>query len=689
MTRPRGKKLQNNSDSFLESFLFKFSTKLLTGIIVIITFLTLAQCTIKKPEAPTWETQFVVPVINRTYYMEEIIDKIGNENLQIDTAGIVVFSITEDLDTVNIDSENLNTDDISYSVNKELGPIDIDPPVMSPVSINLSSLSGLSILLPGDSAGVPDTTFEVSCDMPTITTFSSATFSQGQINVIIANALGMTLDNITIDLVNSTTHAVLASGTYPSALPTATSASIPIDLAGVTVPANVDIVATYHTPGGIIENFSSRYVSTDIDFVGSLQVISAVSQIPAFSRTETELIELIENDRIDTAGISSGFLNLTISNATNIDAVLTITAPDILTAQGSELTLETAIDANSTVVINTDLTGYRLVPQTSVVPQEIGIEVLAEVVSSGAVQKTVSSTDYFDVSADLTDLEFGYVTGLFQTVTATFDGISEDIKLPTGFENFELVNAVLTLEVENGIDLPGAVDIQLNGDNGKELLVAGDINPRGLASSYTSVIQNTNIADFLSPIPTHIDASGEVTFGDGVYQGTITASDYVFAKVIIEAPLSVIINESTIDIDVQSETVEQDDIDLITQHFIEGRFVYRITNHLPVGAHVNVFIDGDSLNLNAENAHVTLDSLFITAAPTDPISGLVTDTSSSDYQMVSLDSLDIKVLENETVYIGTEVVLHGSNGLPVTVSGDDFMKIIGRIEVEYLFDGEF
>ena len=57
--------------------------------------------------------------------------------------------------------------------------------------------------------------------------------------------------------------------------------------------------------------------------------------------------------------------------------------------------------------------------------------------------------------------------------------------------------------------------------------------------------------------------------------------------------------------------------------------------------------------------------------------------------MVMLDSLDIKVLENETVYIGTEVVLHGSDGLPVTVAGDDFIKIIGRIEVEYLFDGEF
>ncbi len=689
MSQDIRKKARGGSDSFLDSFLFKFSTKLLLGIFVVLTFLTLTQCTVKNPEAPSWETQFVVPVIDRTYDMEEIIDKIGDDNLRIDDSGLIVFSITEELDTVNIDPENLSTDDLSYSVNKELGPIDIDAPSISPISISLSSLAGLSISLPGDSALLPDTTFEVSSDMPAITTFSSATFSQGQLNIIIANALGITLDNIVIGLVDANTSEVISSTTHPTPLPTANSASIPFDLSGKTIPSEIEIITSYHISGGIVENFSSRYINTDIDFSNDLQVVSATTQIPAMSRTETTLVELAENDRIDTASISNGNLNLTISNATNIDAVLTITIPDILTAQGYELELETAIDASSTLIINTDLTGYRLIPQSSVVPQEIGIEVIAATASSGTEQIAISSTDYFDVSAELVNLEFGSVTGLFQAVTATFDGISEDLDLPDGFDSFELVNAVLTLEVVNGIDLPGNVDIQLDGDNGNNLVIAGDISPRGLASSYISIIQNTEVADFLSPIPTHIEATGEVTFGDGVYEGTITANDFVSAKIIIEAPLSVIINESTIDIDVTSESIEQNDIELITDHFIEGRFIYRITNHLPVGAHVNVFIDADSLNLNADNAQVTLDSLYITAAPTDPITGLVTDTSSSAFQTITLDSDDIRVLENETVYIGTELVLHGSDGLPVTIVSDDFITIRGRIEVEYLFDGEF
>lgn len=683
------RKLQNNSDSMIDSFLFKFSTKLLLGIVVVLTFLTISQCSIKKPEAPTWETQFVVPVINRTYYMEEIIEKIGDENLQIDDSGYVVFSISEELDTVSIDPENLSTDDLSYLVNKALGPINIDAPSIDPVTLSLSGLSGFSASLPGDSVIIPDTSFIVTSDMPEITTFTTATFSQGQVSIVIANALGIKLDNIIVGLVNSSTSEVISSGSYPDTLPTATSASIPIDLSGKTIPNDIEIIATYHTTGGTVLDYSSRFINTGVVFSDNLQVTSATTQIPAISRSETAVVELAENDRIDTASLSSGYLNLTVSNATEISSNITITVPDLLNSQGNPLILQTVIDANDSVIINTNLAGYSLVPQTSVVPQDIGIEVLAEIASSGTEQREVSSTDYFNVSAELIDLEFGSVTGLFQSVSASFDGISEDIDLPTGFENFELVNAVLTLEVVNGIDLPGDVNIQLNGDNGKNLVVAGEISPRGLASSYTSVIQNTEVADFLSPIPTHIEASGEVIFGDGVYEGTITANDFIAAIVIIEAPLSMIINESTIDVDVESETIDQSDIELITEHFIEGRFIYRITNHLPVGAHVNVFIDADSLNLNSDSSQVILDSLYIAAAPTDSITGVVTDTSSSDFQTITLDSLDIKVLENETVYIGTEVVMHGSDGLPVTVVGSDFLTIKGRIEVEYIFDGDF
>ena len=44
-------------------------------IMVVLIFLTLTQCTVNKPEAPQWTTQFVLPLVSRTYEMPEIIDK--------------------------------------------------------------------------------------------------------------------------------------------------------------------------------------------------------------------------------------------------------------------------------------------------------------------------------------------------------------------------------------------------------------------------------------------------------------------------------------------------------------------------------------------------------------------------------------------------------------------------------------
>ena len=48
-----------------------------------------------------------------------------------------------------------------------------------------------------------------------------------------------------------------------------------------------------------------------------------------------------------------------------------------------------------------------------------------------------------------------------------------------------------------------------------------------------------------------------------------------------------------------------------------------------------------------------------------------------------------RILENDTLYIGQELVLEGSNGQSVKLTQDDYITVIGRIEVEYRFDGEF
>lgn len=686
MARKGRKRDEDEATNFLDSLLFKLGSKLLLGILIVIAFLTLAQCTVKTPESPTWSTDFVVPVVNRTYTMDELVSKADQDGVFINDSGEVAFSISEDLDTVALDPDNLSTGDLAYRFAERLGPVALDPPTVAPVEMSLASIDGMPPSLPGDSAVVPDMSFDVTSDMPTFTEFGTATFSTGTMEVVVTNELGLQIDNIALDITDAGTNTVLMSGTYGPALPSGSVATVPFDLAGVTLPSEVNVVGRYHTPGGVVTDLSSRYIRTEVTFPGGPEVISATAKIPPLLRTDSSLVALAESDRIDSAQMSSGAINVTIDNHTSLDADLVVTVPDIV--QGSSpLQLFGAVAGRGSAILSADLTQYTLMPRSSTVPQEVTVIVTATLPGSGDTQVPVDQADSFLVQAEVTNLTFSRVSGLFQTVSATFDSVAQDVDVPTGFDAIELTDAVLTLEIENAIDLPGVVDVQLAGNNGKTLSLTGDVTPRGLATSATTTIINESVADFLAPVPTHLEANGTVTFGDGAYEGTITANDYVFARVRIDAPLEMVINPTVVDTDIEREEIDQDNIRDITDHFIEGRFVYRLTSHLPIGAHVNVFLGPDSAGLFTA-PQLRFDSLYLAAAPVGA-NGIVTDTVQTDYQEIYLDSIDIRVLENPILYVGQQLVLHGSEGQVVKLMNGDYITVTGRLEVEYLFDGEF
>ncbi len=694
--RNRRQKDKAAGSSFSGSLL-KIGSRLLLAVAVVVIVLTISQCSISEPQAPTWTTNLTIPVINRTYNMDEIINKIDQDEISMDAEGNIAYSVTQELDTVSLGEDNLKTSDLSYSVADSLGAVSIDPPSVDPDTVSFQDVTGLS---PFFSTGlVPDTSFEVTNALDEISNFTTATIATGTALVIITNDLGIALNQCDVSIydVSGGSGTLITGGSFPSAIAAGgTADTLSLDLAGYTLSNQLEVRADCHTPGGTVGNTADRYISTELAFEDNLEVSSAIAEVPqmaALTFSQQVGLDLETGESIDTAGLSAGNLSLTVVNGTNLAALLQIGIPELKYGGASYWYLDTLLYGGDSVTVLSDLSAYELVPSSGTV----NIDVTAHVPGSNGDKVQVTQNDAFRVQASLTDLSFDRVVGTFASSEASFDGVHEEIEVPQGFSDVGLNSAVLTLEIDNAVDLPGSLDITLTGSNGQVLNLTGDIEARGASEASRTSLSYPDVADFLNPLPDAIDVTGAISFGDGAYQGTITRDDFVAARVKIYAPLDLKIDSAEVnDIDLSKEEIDQDDIEAITDHVMSARFDYSITSHLPLGASALLLLSGDSASLflddlaTAVHKVVQLETLQIDPAPVSLATGTgIVDEPVVSQGTISLTNDDLQVLKTDTLYVRTKLILTSSDSTGVKLTESDYITINGQMNVEYTFDGEF
>ncbi|MDF1545464.1 MAG: hypothetical protein P1R58_10210 [bacterium] len=677
------KQTKKSDTVFLDSFLFRFSTRTALGIIIVIAILTLIQCSVKKPQSPQWSTSFNVPLVNREYPIEELVAKIGEDDLKFDSLGDISFSFTEPIDTVTLANHILETDDLYYVTGKDIGLVDIDPPPTPPVSVSLSSIVGLATSLPNDSAAIASIGFNLTNNLPVLTTFTEASVDNGNFWTVINNNLGVALDSVVMQVYDLDSSRSISVDTLPYPLPSGAMDSIQLVLDGRNISNSLRLVTFCFTHGGLIDSASSRFVETRMSYSDQFEVSYAYSKVPALVRDYNSVVPLNESDVIDSAGLSQGTVHVTLSNETPLAADLTITLLDIFDG-GTPVTATRTVSAGEFTVIDIPLAGYTLKPSGPPDSQVVSMWVQFDSPGSGDNLVRVYSTDQFTLNADITGMQFDYVSGFFQPKNADLNGIQQVIDVPEGFDSLQFANAQISIAIENRFTLPGQVDLTLVANNGKSLNLTGALPP-----SSTTIISRSDsaVADFLFPMPDTLDITGSAIMAGGGQLGTITNGDFIAGNLTVFAPLEVIVNPSTIEPDMSVEEINQEDLDAITDHVLSAKFIYEIENHLPLGASVNIFFSPDSTTLFA-TPELVLDTLKVAAAPFS-IDGLATGVETTGSKEIYLDSLDIQILKHPLLYVGQQILLEGSDGQVIKFSPDDYLKVTGRIELEYLFDGDF
>jgi hypothetical protein len=644
------------------------------ALVVLFIVLTTIQCTVKKPEAPTWRSDLVVPLVNKTWDMGEIIDRIDQENLRTDSAGNPSFFFHSVLDTIAV-AGAFTVQDASRAIAESLGVVQLDPIGGAAVSVSLADYVTL------EAGMVPPVSFDIIDPLPPMGDYATITIETGFAVINVENNFGLDLDTVVVTLVDATLGGDVTVYDIPDGVPAGTTAVDTVVLDGVTVSNQLRLQIHCHTPGATSFSLSGKSLEAGISMPEGPYVSSATAEIPRITKSFNEQIAIAADHVLETAELDGGQLILDIQNNTNVRANLTIILPD-LTSGGEPLIIYQPVNANTSQVFNYDLTGYVLAPQDQTVPQAVPVEVLAVIDSTAPQQVTFDAGDRISVTASLDGISLASVQGIIAPTTADFDGVQQAIDVPKGFEGIQLPSAVLTFEIENTVNIPGSFSIDITGDQGQQKTIAGVVAPGTPTTPVTTVIIDSNLSSFTNPMPELLTVSGGAVFGDGVTSGSITSRDYITATVTISSPLDMIIDSTAVIGEWESTTIDRDEITKITDNLNLARMVTTITNNLPVGVTVEILLGGDSATLYA-NPELTLGPIVVNAATLAP-DGTVASPCNNE-NIITLDSIQAQVLNHDPLWIGENILLHGTNGSLVRFTAGNSVTISGYMEVDLDF----
>lgn len=640
-----------------------------SALVTVLLVACFSACSIEKPQAPSWDIELVLPLINHHYDMLELVDRMAGDALSYDSLGNISFSVEQDMDTIAVDA-GLSIPDLTTAFAETIGLIEISGPAPVTGQINLSDYLALG----GD---VPAMTLDISQQWPAISDIESATIASGSMVITVTNNFDLPVDTVTIAIVDDALASQIGAVTFEGGLAVGETRSKTIDLSGKTISNSFTYDAHLYTPGGTILTLAEKTLVIEAGFSSTITVSSAIAKVPAQARSYDQNVSFSESNQITSANIKGGSLTLDIANGTNLSAEIDVTI-DEFTRNGNPLSFTVDLSPQRSNIITRDLAGYEFVPLSGESTPTINVSMDVTLPGSGSNTVEISSTDNFTVDVQASGLEFSSVSGIIVPTVVEIEPVTESIDIPNGFENFSLTSAVMTIELHSAVNLPAELSIRIEGDAGQLLAFVGDINPGTVGNPGITTFVVNELSEFLNPIPSEITITGSATIGDGVTSGDVTEDDFVWGKMEITSPLEMSVGATEFEADINKVDIDSDDINEITDRLNHGTAYTHISNHLPLGASLTLYLGGDSLTLY-DDPELTIGPIEVSSGIVGA-GGLVVDSVGSD-NTIELTHDDLQILNNETLYIGQIITFPGTNGESVRIVSSDYLEVQAYITV--------
>jgi len=503
----------------------------------------------------------------------------------------------------------------------------------------------------------------------------SATILDGQMELVISNNIGGAAD------VQLTVPELIRDGTGLDTVLTIDPGDngYIIVLAGYDLqPVSLDDQRLTYSTTTITQSESNTYYLNDSIAVAitlpGLTFNAVTGYISQDDNVETDVIELDNDTKVETALIDSGQIQLTIRNFIGLEADVLFSIDELKVGGAPLETTLQIISSTEPVQQTIDLAGYTLT--LPVDDQRVNYTSTLSIPTDQLLSLTLNDSLAIDVLIDT--LWFGSITGIIDTVDITIDTVEQEISaLPDDMDGFEFANVEIAIDFESGITIPVFLDLTMEASNSAGDMETSSITNWNITDSSQVIIPNAST--LINIQPDKILAYGSARVGGDGTSGSVTSAEVIAGLLSVRAPLELEIGpDATITIDPElvtktgaAETVPEEIEDVVVFISYDNSFEF--------GSTLTVLMSQDTLDFESGAADILVDALQITAG------------------VAGIDSIDLNdnrlgLFNQDSMYVQVQINVLGqtdSDGNPIPsrfLSTDEMqLNIYGRIQ--YFVDG--
>lgn len=690
--------------------------KILSLVILLIVF----SCSFKDPVLPSWFMQFNIPLSEETYKLQRLISD-SDSTVVGGQDSLLFISIEDSLEPTGISREHLSVEPQQRTESIMLDTLELDSlKVIDTDTIKIADLLDLTPFI-GNTFTVPDTII----DMPDILGLKSDDYRrlhvlEGLIRLRIKNTLPFPIGpNIGFTVKNDTVNnEQIAQVTIPDTIFPGQQGegSDQIGNNGINI----------YSPLGLeyrlqIAKETSFLVTQELLDTSGFRIELILENIRADEATvklgkqhfnNKVSITYEDENRLRTAEIDSGTIQLHFTNYLPVGSNIIYTIPDIRT-ESQPLTGSLTLPPAQDIEVGIDLENLRIENEEN--PGEFIDTITVDITGTTLATDqfiTISSSDSFSVDAQTSKIIFDSFEGFFALDTLEVSGFSEDNIAEYGdfgqgvfFQDAELsLNLMSGLLMENltfDLNVTG-YHTNVNGvtTDSALLSVSQTVSSNGspeIPDNILISVSGQEVADFLNILPTAIKVSGTVMIeGEAaISQNSEIRGNYNFStpfqlEIIgldpIQGDVTTFIGEN----DNQlypglTDTLTQDVVDF-GDNFERGELELQVVNHTPMKVKIRMLVSSDLSRPDSaffdapiNDSLEFIDSTIVLPGQINSQSGYVT-TPTTNTVSLDLTREDVRRLTSPPYKVGYELKVFDSNGI-IALRTTDFVKAIGLAKI--------